>query len=414
MKKIFKFILKSLLGIIIISIIAYLGFRVNEYFTGNKYVKYLKSNLQTSAPVEGDVSFDFGDDFVNNQFFMVGEIHEFHATPLIDFATFKYLNQNADLRTVITEMDPVQAYYVEQFLKDSTEIGLKEILKNWVVNIGTFSTEYRNDKWGKYKAYYKSLSNDKKFELYGIDVIADTLLLQKFLHEKLPEPSKDEIPINNKEIIKWTAANIPEVLKSIHFSSKDSLLLVNLAANCAIPTDSVEFRDYNMYKNFYRLYNQNHWENEKIYGAFGLGHTIQESTGTFAEMIKRKNLFQGKFVSLIPLYTRSHLTIQSNWLPGFMADKGKYTRLSYGFDNIWLYYIRGIEDFKRVSPKNSINIFKLNSENSPYLNSARGLKSFSILPFIPKIPLDKNKSVTDYAQYIIYVDGSDWVKPDEE
>ena len=121
-----------------------------------------------------------------------------------------------------------------------------------------------------------------------------------------------------------------------------------------------------MYDNFLRYYEQNDWESKKIYGCFGLYHSLQGIDNTLGGRIKTNSFLSGNMVSLITLYNHSHLTVPSQGLPDYLADNNTYTRLPYSNGNIFLGYIKGIEDFKRVSAKNSINLFKLDGANSPY------------------------------------------------
>jgi hypothetical protein len=142
-------------------------------------------------------------------------------------------------------------------------------------------------------------------------------------------------------------------------------------------------------------------------------HTLQGTDHSLAGRIKAENFLNGNLVSLVALYTDSHLTLPSQGLPSYIADKGSYTKLSFSYDNLFLVYVKGIEDFKRASDKNSINLFKLDALNSPYNKSNRGLRNFSILNLFGGIPIAENKMTTDYVQYLFYVNGADWVQPDE-
>ena len=412
MKKIVKITVKIALLVVGLVVLVYLGFRINQYLTGSKYVDYLKKNKLTSTPISDSIPLKFDNTFSDNQLFLVGEIHEVGTSPIIDLSIFKYLNRQNKIVTYIAEMDIPQAYYINRYLKDSTDLELKEILSKWVVYIGTVSSGYRDKKWGSLKKYYQRLDSSKKFEVYGVNRLNDFDLLNRLLKEKLPLTYAAKVPENKDSLISWISSTLPGILQNSSFSLQDSLLLKNIEYNCS-NLDKVKSRDEFMYNNFQRYYEQNNWGTENIYGCFGLYHTLQGIDRTLAGRIKRNSFLNGNMVSLIALYTNSYLTVPSQGLPGYLADKDVYTKLSYSNENILFGYINGIEDFKRVSDKNSINLFKLNNTGSPYNQSNRGLSNFSLIKLFGGIPISESKVTTDYIQYLFYVDGSDWVKPDE-
>ncbi len=410
--KILKITGKLVLLIIGLIVLVYLGFRLKEYLAGNKYVDYLNKNKLVSERIKETIPLKFDNDFSQNQLYLVGEIHELGTSPVIDVSTFKYLNQKNNVTTYIAEMDISQAYYINQYLKDSTDLRLKTILDKWVVWIGTNSTEFRGQKWGNFKEYYRQLNDKKKFEVFGLNRLNDFTLLNRLLTEKLPVTYSTEIPEDKDSLLTWVSTRLPEIFKTASFSFQDSLLLANIEFNCS-NLDKIKSRDEFMYENFRRYYTQNDWKTKKIYGCFGLYHTLQGIERTLAGRIKESRILNDNLISLVALYTDSKLTVPSQGLPTYLADDGAFSKLSYSSDNIFLGYIKGIEDFKRVSDRNTINLFKLNSNDSPYNLSNRGLDNFSLVQLFGEIPIDENKVTTDYIQYLFYVDGADWVQPDE-
>ncbi len=411
MKKILWFLAKTGLLHSALLLLIYPGFRLNEYLVGNKFVKYLEKNKLESVSINDSIPLHFDHDFFNNQLYLVGEVHEVESSPIIDVSMFKYLNQNNAITTYVAELDISQAYYLNKYLKDSTNISLKEILKKWSVLIGQNSTEYRENKWKRLKVYYQQLDSFKKFTVHGVDRLQDFELLYRLLQEKIPAKYANEIPQNKDSIINWASANLPEILQLNMLDLQDSLLLSNIVFNCK-NWSNIHSRDEFMYKNLKRYYQQNQWKNTKIYGCFGLYHALQGCSHSFAGRIKENSFLNGQMVSLMESYANSYLTLPSQALPSFLADKGRYTRLSYSYDNLFLFYIKGIEDYKRVSNNHSISLFKLDAKYSPYSMSNRGLYNFSLLPIFGSIPIAKAKATTDYAQYVFFVNGANCIKVD--
>src|SRR5699024_8991670 len=118
----------------------------------------------------------------------------------------------------------------------------------------------------------------------------------------------------------------------------------------AIPVTNLCFDNSNI------IINKKTGQIKSLYGCFGLYHTLQGLEKTFAGKIKKSELGIGsKMISINPIYLNSHLTVLSSYLPWFIADDTEYTRLSISQDNMFDNYIIGIQDFKRVGNKNSIN-----------------------------------------------------------
>ncbi len=411
LKKVLKLSVKISLLLVALLFIIYLGFQSNEYVSGNRFVTYLNKNILAVAPIEDSIRLHFDQNFIDNQLFLVGKVHEVATSPIVDVSTFKYLNENMGIITYLAEMDIAQVYYLNAYLKDSTDFELQDILKQWVVLIGQYSTEYRENKWGRLKQYYQQLDSTKQFEVYGIDRLRDFDLLYCLLREKLPVKFTNDIPQERDSLIHWVSVQLPELLETNVFTSKDSLLLFNILYNCQ-NYGVIQRRDEFMYENLKRYYQQNNWECMKLYGCFGIYHTLQGFDSSFAGRMKKESFLHGGMVSLIESYVNSKLTLPSEVLPWFMADKGAYTKLSYSYDNLLFSYIKGVEDFKRLSQANSISLFKLDAVDSPYFHSNRGLYNFSVLPLLGGLPIDKEKAMTDYAQYLFFINGANGIKAD--
>ncbi|MDX1592460.1 MAG: hypothetical protein R3283_10875, partial [Balneolaceae bacterium] len=98
-------------------------------------------------------------------------------------------------------------------------------------------------------------------------------------------------------------------------------------------------------------------------------------------------------------------------LPSYLRDEGPKTRMSVSHDNIWISYLYGIEDLKRLTRTGSTTIFKLNGEDSPYKNSKRLFTMMQILPMGQLIQAGKKYNTADYTDYLILVRNSDWAEP---
>ena len=382
-----------------------------------KHTKYLEKNLESISLNNTDLQFySLDSNFYNNNLFFVGEIHEVSTSPKIDVAMFKQLHKIAGVRTYVAEMDIAQAYFINEYIRGSDEFELKYILKEWVVGIGQKSAEVR-EKYTALREYYQSLSKSEKFEIVGIEMNTDFELIRKLLTMKLILNEK-ELNIDDDSLIVWGQKKLPKLIEDnkTKLSKIDYLNLLNIQYNFEKYNPNwYWYRDKYSYQNFKNIYEQRQWKTEKLYACFGFAHTLQAYPYTLAGRIKNdKELsLSGKMVSMNALYVDSYLTVTSKGLPKFMRSKNEFTRLKLSYDNYLFMYLKGIRDYKKVTDKNTITLFKLDGENSPYKESLRGTKNFALVPIWDGFKIeDKNTVTTDYAQYVFFVRNADWVKPE--
>ncbi|MBP1840761.1 hypothetical protein [Formosa algae] len=385
--------------------------------SSSKYVNYLEDHTEVVKMTDSLQFNSLDDRFYKNNLFLVGEVHEVETSPRIDFALFSQLHNTIQIDTYLAEMDIAQGYYLQQYIKGSNEMALKDILENWPVYIGRISEQHRT-KWKKMRAYYAQLPEDRKFNLVGIDRIADFESIRKLLKEKLPETYHKAIDSEDDALISWSENKLNTILdqEKSHLDHATIYLLKNIAYNLN-NYKQTKSRDAFMYQNFKRLYAQRDWENTYIYGGLGFSHTLQAYNYTFAGRIKKdtKMPYATKMVSLNTLYVDSRLTVDSRALPKFMQDKGQaFTRFKYSQDNRLFMYIQGIADYKKVTEPNSISLLKLDAAGSPYLTSSRGTKVKKLITIWDAYDILDGTSTTDYAQYLFFVRNADWIQPDEK
>lgn len=295
-----------------------------------KYVNYLKTNVEI-VDMQDSLQFEsLNTDFYNNDLFFVGEIHEVETSPRIDFAMFTQLKEKVNIEYYLAEMDIAQAYYLQKYIEGSNKLELKDILKNWVIYIGSISEQYRN-KWVKLREYYAQLPEKSKFQIVGLDKIADYSLLRKLIQENIPEQFLTELPKDNSKWSVWSSENLDKIINSGVLDNNKIALLKDIQFNITNNSKIIS-RDKYMFENFKRYYLEKEWKNKKIYGGFGFAHTLQAYDYTLAGRIKKDTLlpYKNKMVSMNALYVDSRLTVQSVALPRFLQDKGKdFTRFKF-------------------------------------------------------------------------------------
>ncbi|WP_445385861.1 hypothetical protein ACT6NV_03375 [Robiginitalea sp. IMCC44478] len=412
--KLLKRFFKWIFILIVLCISAYGIFRGVEYFKGSDYIAYLEAN-QESVGLDEPFTFEIcRKDIEEKSLILVGEIHGFEEPTKFDVDFFQYLRTDFNVETYLMEMDHSQAYFMNKYNQTGDQDLLKRILQNWVVNAGKNNQDYL-DRWINLQQVYK----DHPFQYYGINNISDVDLLVDHLNDLtgeelvMPQESKSDslVLVEVKAVLeslsqsKDSATYSPEVTWDIQYLLKNVNYWLEDTYREEILTDNLQ----DVYERF-------QLKEEKVYGSFGLGHTL---TGPFESgyqpmayrVIQADPWFEDKILSMNFVFCDSHTVMPSKSLPGILQDDGKYTRVPVSYDNIWLSYLYGIEDLKRVTDKESKTIFKLNAEDSPYKSSDRLFRMFKILPVGQVINAGKGFNTTDLAQYLIFVRNSDWAEP---
>ncbi|UTW64512.1 hypothetical protein KFE98_10350 [bacterium SCSIO 12741] len=405
-KRVFRFIGKSILALLVLALLSYAIFHLSEYLSGGTYVEYLEKNSET---VDLDTPFSFSmadEDFASNDLILVGEIHGFDQPTHFDVNLFKHLHGQHGVRTYLAELDYVQGILLNQFLENGDTALLRSILKKWVVVQGRNNLDYEN-KYGKLHTLYSNLPEDQKFRFLGIDKMQDATLWTTYLNQFIEQnDTAFANPIRD--------GSAEEILQQLQKDPRfDSLpnrhhLITNLEY-----VINKNRREEVLFQNFYDRYQTENLRGQKLYGYFGLYHVFQyriNGKHPMASQIRSSDLgLEEKILSMNFMMNESYMVMKSKMLPEFMRDPSTYTKMPISADNLLFMYVYGVKDFKRVTPENSKSLYKMNGKNSPYSQSSRLSTTFQILPFAQTFEMtDEGKP---YIQYTIFVRGSDWAEP---
>ena len=130
-----------------------------------------------------------------------------------------------------------------------------------------------------------------------------------------------------------------------------------------------------------------------------------------SRLMRKDHWFENHSLSANFIFTESYMSISSSALPSLLQDEGPITRMSVSYDNMWISYLFGIEDIKRITDKHSTTFFRLNGPQSPYRNSHRLTDMMQLLPMGQIIQPAEEYYTSDYFDYLILVRNSDWAEP---
>ncbi|HEY1192677.1 hypothetical protein [Flavobacterium sp.] len=339
--KIIKITFITLLSIILLSIV-YL-YISNKLFLESKNDDNISYLSKNNVQISNSINEKlFDTDFYKSQVFLLGEIHGYADNQIIDREMLFFLNKKLGIKYYIAEMDSLTAKKLNSFLLEKQ--NNKVALKKVVENI----------------------------------------------KQRIPQQSSQEL------FEKWSS------IYDYNQNLADSLKITVIGIDKNFDDNSKIARDVAMLDNFKNAIKRMKIEKEKFYGLFGYFHTLQKKTEsgreTFAAGLKEAKIKTTSFVS----YTiDSEMYLPKN--PQFPTPEDE--KVDWLNADGPLMLVKGINDLKEVSKPNAITLFKLNSNNSPYLKS-QNLITVKSRAFGENIVPLENSSATDYFQYVFLLRNS--------
>ncbi len=345
--KFFKYFFITVFAVILIFVVYILI--SNKIFLGgtdSKFTDYLKNN-HVSVHDKIDAQL-FDDNFYNSQVILLGEVHGYADNQKLDQELLTFLNQKAGVRYYIAEMDSTHSHKLNLFLHGSKKDQnlLKEVILAIQKRIPQQSSKELLEKWNHIYDYNQTLQDSLKISVIGIDT---------------------DFNDNSRKI------------------SRDSAMIIN-------------------FKNSVKKLNIGH---EKFYGLFGFYHVLQhgvkKNEKPFAERLKNSGFKTSGIVS----YTLdSEMYLPKN--PQFPTPDDQ--KIGWINADGPLMLVKGINDFKEFTQPNSITLFKLNANNSPYQHSNKLISIKSIM-FGESFTPQENTNTLDYFQYMVLLRNSKALTP---
>ncbi len=353
MKFIKKFFLYFFLLNIFLAVFFYAKSKIYIGGSDKVFVTYLNQNKQNIDLEKANFTL-FDEKFYASNIFILSENHGYEDVQRIDDQLFIHLNKTIGVRFYIAEMDSTRAKKLNQYLNTpiADETVLKSVVEDIKMSIPQQSSQQLFDKWKRIYTYNRSLPDNARIEVLGLDQDFDS---------------------KNNTL------------------SRDSSMLLNLK-------NIVEKRGL---------------QNEKFYGLFGFYHGLQTGITEanrypFAAKLRRSQLSFFKNVQTITTYTtESEMYLPKNdEVPSPPDEKTSLCSMDGLFLNV-----KGINDLKAASFPNSATLFKLDGNNSPYKKSQylAGVKMNVLGNNI--LPNNAQQTTTDFFQYIILLRGTKALNP---
>ncbi|MFV0331932.1 MAG: hypothetical protein ACK5KL_19245 [Dysgonomonas sp.] len=356
MKKVLKFILILLLVLVVFLAIFAIIIKIkNESFIGStdkNFVAYLENNkaiFNHKTLTDGDRQSIFNDNVYDNNIILLGETHGYADVQTIDKALILHFNKIKGTRYYIAEMDSLVAGSLNTFLSGNEKdlSLLQDVVKRVKKRIPQQGGKELFQKWSDIYDYNKSLPDSAKIIVIGVD------------------------------------KNLGDTTKI----SRDSAMIVNF-------TNSVK---------------ELKLENESFYGLLGMFHTLQEGINknnarSFAARLKSRG-FDIKSIACLNIESEVYFPKMEEF-PS--PEDEKLTLLNMDGP---LVLVHGINDLKEASERNTITLFNLEKDGSPYRNSTRLMQIKTNFLNQDMSPYDETLSATDFMQYIIFLRGAKPITP---
>lgn len=342
--KIFGIFILAVIGIhLIFGVYIWISNSIYVGGTDQKNKKYLAANNSSSSNTRLHENFFeevFEEEFYNATIFLLGENHGFEDVQKIDLALLKHLQRKVGLRYYIAEMDYSLGEKLNAYIQDNieNEKKLTEVVFQMKDRIPQQASQEYFEKWRKIRKFNMTLPDSLRITVVGID---------------------KEYGDNRTEI------------------SRDSAMLKNL--NSYIKDNSLQ--------------------SEKFYGLFGYFHVLQKSVGknTVNPFASRLVSSEKNVKSIVVYHLDSEVYFPKNEqyptpdseVLGILNDNGPIT------------LVKGIKDLKAITEPNTITLFNLNGDGSPY-KSSNNLAGIKVNFFAKDVlPRSSEYSTVDYFQYVI-------------
>ncbi|WP_299760231.1 hypothetical protein [uncultured Pontibacter sp.] len=430
LKKIGLFILILPFALLLLATIGYLAFAL--YAVGGESAEhqaYLKKNMQ-EVRLGADNRFGiFDETFYANKVFLLGEVHGYAMPQELDFELLKHLNQTLGLKYYLAEVDYSQAHFLNEYLRTGDEALLRYVFQTWVEQNAQWGNQNFYQKLQKIYDLNKSLPDDRKIRIFGVDKIQDIAVTKRHLGELL-QNKQEGIVLDSLTKLVQNDADTTEMLPAFasrlmqetdmgkplkEYMASGQTEVQHILQNLAYRHDQVK-RDSVMFLNMASLTTINNLQNEQFYGMWGIFHTLQTSVNNgfrpFAALLKyNESPFKGKVVSINILANDSENMIPARMMPEALNKGNAYVNTTWVNNDGPLVFVDGIKDLKAVTKKNSITIFKVDAENSPYRTSSRLAETTILIPNQGIKPDAENPTITQACQYVVLIRNSKALTP---
>ena len=364
-----------------------------------------------------------------------GAYHGSQETENAEKILLEKLIKNKKIKYYLPETDFGIAYYLNQFLKTSDTLLLKDLVKHYGNRVPQEKSIETYKKWKNIKKINDREIESNRIEVIGIDQLVSykytsKLLIKLLENEKLKFNSYDilveMIKIDttdyspnydsySKNILKNFAIEYETNKKDFQLTSQNLKITDNLIENINL-TFKKRDREKTIFDNYLWLNQLYNFSANPQFVRMGFFHIEKERENNnpsfFTRLIENKFYGREDIISIAGFLTESRVL----WDLKFDENKkyiGYTTEGGFGIGDYWKEYFKGINKLKKNRLSN-LTLYRLNNENSPYKKNETDLIEIKL--FLKKSNKNdlKGKTTTDYFDYALLISNSKASKPIEE
>ncbi|MDR2207300.1 MAG: hypothetical protein LBE36_14210, partial [Flavobacteriaceae bacterium] len=340
-----------------------------------------------------------------------GAYHGSAKTYDAEFQLIKSLKEQNALDYYVPETNFSQAFFFQQYLETGDEELLKELVSVHYTYVPQDASVETFNHWKKLRELNQKYE-ENPIKVIGFDVTSGIykfpikhilLLTENIQNWKANDELKKYVPFSiaefdeNYDEIEQALKNFIndyETNKTLYADKiKDIFVFEHILKNIAYNFPEKRDREKIIFDNYVYLKNHYQLDTKKQFVKYGFFHIEKEREGNypsfFTRLIEQNVYAKNKIITVMGYLTKSEVL----WAK--IRDKqGNYktfiTKKGYGIGDYWKERFKGIKNLKKAK-LSDITLFKLNSENSPYKNSADLIEiNLFLKKDNPKLPKEKN------------------------
>ncbi|CAL2095931.1 conserved protein of unknown function [Tenacibaculum sp. 190524A02b] len=394
-------------------------------FAQNK-IEYLSKNrvdLRSEKPNVTETNFNI---------IGFGALHGSSKPYEAEIILVKSLLEKDMLDYYIIEANFSQAFFVQKYLETGDEKLLNKLTYAFQTMVSQEGTIQTYNHWKNIREILKK-HPEKSIKVIGCDVVNEyefpikhILLLSKddgnWTQRQVLEKAINQEGLNftiwNEELNEKVKSFVKDYLSN---KEKYSTQIDDIwTFNHIIQTINYNFqerreREKIIFDNYLVLKSKFNLENKKQFAKYGYGHLQKHREGNYPSFFTRlieNNIYSRENIITIIGYLTKSKVLWDKKHDKEQNYKGYTTKAGFGISDYWKEYFKGIKNLKKTR-LSDLTIFKLNQENSPYLN---GTDLVEIKMFLKDYNTTKlrGKNTLQFIDYAILISNSKEQVPIEE
>lgn len=368
---------------------------LSDQFGKSTYQDWLDQRatpLQLDAP---DTAFAFHDEFYDNRFIMLSEVHGYETVQRLDLALLKHLRETTD-RPIwyLAEIPPHVAHAFNLYILHDDVMAAREAFEYWADASDRFQWGNRNffDKLTAIRDLNGQLSTEKKIRFIGVD-----------------KPQTDTLPAYEALATQHTGA--------IDLSSDAAAAqLASRLAYLALQRPADAGRYDHIIPNIEDVLGMKGADEVLFYGLWGQFHAMRTEVNGVKPLAARLHNGEGIFADKVGVVSTVCIEDCLNMMPaGAFPGVPKppngedYIQLPLSYDSTYFLRVRGVGELAKAGGDYGATLIPLIGVDSPYHKGKRIISASGYLALMQRFKVAGPPSAV--MDYLVVIKGSQPLTP---